>query len=124
MKDQLSGAGKDRRRWPVFLLLLLAGCSRLPADYTKFQPEQGQFVMEVDYIDPAQERDVRKAVEEVPGVKGGSVMLSLGGRYVAFSLAKPDDLNQGPIDRHVEEKLQEFNIKVIKSKTQLPTPKL
>src|SRR5262249_29871562 len=107
------------RHWPVLLMLCLAGCSRMPADYAKFQPEKGQFVMEVEFIDPTQEREVRKAVEEVPGVKSGSVMLSPGGRYVAFSLAKPDDLNQGPIDRHVEEKLQEFNIKVTKSKTQL-----
>ncbi|OAI48357.1 hypothetical protein AYO44_07220 [Planctomycetaceae bacterium SCGC AG-212-F19] len=110
------------RRAPLLVLLLLAGCSRMPADYARFQPEKGQFVMEVDFIEPDQEREVRKAVEAVPGVKSGSVMTNLGARYVAFTLANPDDLNQGPIDRHVEEKLQEFNIKVIKSKTRLPTP--
>jgi hypothetical protein len=107
-------------RWGPLLCLLLAGCSRMPADYAAFQPAKGQFVMEVDFIDPGDADEVRKAVEGVPGVKAGSVMLSLGGRYVAFSLADPDAPNQGPIDRRVEEKLAEFKIKVIKSKTRLP----
>lgn len=110
-------------RWaPGIILLLLAGCSRMPSDYAKFTPEKGQFVMEVEFIDPDQAAEVQKAIEAVPGVKSDSVMLNLRGRYIAFTLANPDDLNQGPIDRHVEEKLQEFNIKVIKSKTRLPMP--
>ena len=114
--------GRLRRGWLVFAFLAatVAGCSRMPADYAKFEPVYGQLVMEVQYIDPSQASEIRKAVETVAGVKSGSVMVNPGGRYVALTLTNPDDMSQGPVNVRVEEKLLEMEVKVLRSKTRVP----